>query len=90
MRNGLGFEVRVHNGTSNLLEKVAQFSDLSEAIYYTQSVPEWQSATVLAWDNRNGNWHPLMKRLHTHSTPDGYSVPSRAATLVPLFGRVNG
>lgn len=85
-----GYEVKVYNGTSNLLEETSNFERLEDAMAFAVAVEERFSATIVAWDNLKGQWHPLMKRTHLHRTPEGYGMPSRQPALVPLFGRANG
>lgn len=82
-----GYEVEIMHGTSNLLVETSNFASLEDAITFALNVEERFSAKIVAWDNQKGCWHPLMKRTHLHRTPEGYDMPSRQPTMVPLFGR---
>lgn len=85
-----GYDVKIYNGTSNLLVETSNFESLEDAMAFAIAAEERFSVTIVAWDNLKGQWHPLMKRLCEYRSPEGYSMPFRRPTLVPLFGRANG
>ena len=82
-----GYCAEVSNGCSNLLVETRNFESLEDAMEFALAAAERFSVKIVAWDNLKGCWYPLMKRTHLHRTPEGYNMPSRQPTLIPLFGR---
>lgn len=85
-----GYDVKIHDGTSNLLVETSNYESLEDAMAFALAAEDRFNVTIVAWDNLKGQWHPLMKRLCLYRSPEGYDMPFRRPTLVPLFGRANG